>query len=100
LSFFCFVVVLSIQQYALKTQKRVKSILLFITIISQIVVWQAGLTTTSNKKGSEKKPLNIVMITADDLALQLGCYGDTIANTPNIDKLAAMGPLSGKQSFS
>ncbi|QDV40510.1 Arylsulfatase [Stieleria neptunia] len=31
---------------------------------------------------------NILLITADDLGLQLSCYGDTVANTPNIDRLA------------
>lgn len=32
--------------------------------------------------------LNILLITADDLGVQLSCYGDPIAKTPNIDKLA------------
>ncbi|HLQ46841.1 MAG TPA: sulfatase [Planctomycetaceae bacterium] len=34
---------------------------------------------------------NVVVIVADDLGLQLGCYGDKIANTPHIDLLAAEG---------
>ena len=32
--------------------------------------------------------LNVLLITADDLGLQLSCYDDPIATTPNIDKLA------------
>lgn len=32
---------------------------------------------------------NVLLITADDLGLQLGCYGDQLADTPNIDRLAA-----------
>ncbi|WP_182869154.1 sulfatase family protein [Rhodopirellula sp. JC639] len=31
---------------------------------------------------------NVLLITADDLGLQLSCYGDPIADTPNIDRLA------------
>jgi len=34
---------------------------------------------------------NFLVITADDLGRQLGCYGDTQAKTPNIDKLAGEG---------
>lgn len=30
--------------------------------------------------------LNALLITADDLGIQLSCYGDPIANTPRIDK--------------
>jgi len=34
---------------------------------------------------------NVVVIVADDLGFQLGCYGDKVAKTPNIDRLAAQG---------
>lgn len=34
---------------------------------------------------------NILLITADDLGFQLGCYGDKVATTPNLDRLAAEG---------
>jgi len=34
---------------------------------------------------------NVVMIVADDLGLQLGCYGDDVAHTPHLDRLAAEG---------
>lgn len=37
-----------------------------------------------------EKP-NILLITADDLGFQLGCYGDKYIETPNIDKLATWG---------
>lgn len=37
--------------------------------------------------------LNVLLITADDLGVQLGCYGDTAAHTPNLDRLAAQGCL-------
>jgi N-sulfoglucosamine sulfohydrolase len=34
---------------------------------------------------------NVVVMIADDLGLQVGCYGDKTADTPNLDKLAAGG---------
>jgi N-sulfoglucosamine sulfohydrolase len=36
-------------------------------------------------------PRNVVVVVADDLGRQLGCYGDGAARTPNIDALAAAG---------
>ena len=39
-----------------------------------------------------EKP-NILWITAEDMSPTLGCYGDTFATTPNIDKLAKEGVL-------
>jgi len=38
----------------------------------------------------ENRP-NIILITADDLGNQLGCYGDEYAKTPALDKLAEEG---------
>lgn len=32
---------------------------------------------------------NVLLITADDLGLQLSCYGDPIAKTPHLDRLAS-----------
>ena len=34
---------------------------------------------------------NVLLICVDDLKPALGCYGDTAAKTPNIDRLAARG---------
>ncbi len=38
-------------------------------------------------------PLNVLLITADDLGLQLGCYGDKVIRTPHLDALARQGRL-------
>jgi N-sulfoglucosamine sulfohydrolase len=38
-------------------------------------------------------PPNVLLITADDLGLQLGCYGDKSTRTPNLDALAKRGRL-------
>lgn len=34
---------------------------------------------------------NVVLLIADDLGMQVGCYGDKVARTPNIDRLASQG---------
>ena len=36
-------------------------------------------------------PRNVVLIVVDDVGFQLGCYGDELARTPNIDRLASEG---------
>ena len=38
-----------------------------------------------------ERPPNVLLITADDLGLQLGCYGDETVPTPRLDALAARG---------
>lgn len=50
-------------------------------------------TITYCQPSQNKTPLNILLITADDLGLQLGCYGDPIARTPHLDALARQGVL-------
>ena len=42
-------------------------------------------------QGSEVNRPNILFIAVDDLAPSLHCYGDLVARTPHIDKLAASG---------
>jgi arylsulfatase A-like enzyme len=47
---------------------------------------------TSNQKGQEKTKPNIIFIMADDLGYgDLGCYGQELIETPNIDALASAG---------
>lgn len=50
------------------------------------------LLTATNLLSAEKRP-NVLFLISDDLNNMLGCYGDPLAKTPNIDRLAARGVL-------
>ncbi len=61
------------------------------TLMSWVLL---AITLTANADDAAKPKSaarNVVVIVADDLGWQLGCYGDKQAKTPNIDKLAAEG---------
>jgi len=49
----------------------------------------------SGVQGATQRP-NVLFIAVDDLKPVLGCYGDKLAKTPNMDKLAARGMLFEK----
>lgn len=44
-------------------------------------------------KQATEKPLNILFIAVDDLRPELGCYGNPIVKSPNLDQLATQGTL-------
>lgn len=45
---------------------------------------------STSTKAQDKKP-NIIWIITEDISLELGCYGDKLVKTPNLDKLASEG---------
>lgn len=46
---------------------------------------------TRKAVGQSATPPNILLIIADDLGQHIGCYGDTIARTPNLNRFATQG---------
>jgi N-sulfoglucosamine sulfohydrolase len=44
-----------------------------------------------NTAHAQAAPRNVLILIADDLGLNLGCYGDPVIKTPNIDGLAKRG---------
>ncbi len=53
--------------------------------------WSFGLLILVAGNAFAAANRNVVIIVADDLGMQLGCYGDKAARTPNIDRLASVG---------
>jgi uncharacterized sulfatase len=54
------------------------------------LTWTTGLWAAP--AASDARP-NILWLTCEDTGPQLGCYGDTYADTPNLDALAARGTI-------
>lgn len=48
------------------------------------------LSVNASAQQAQKRP-NIIWISTEDMSPHLGCYGDKVAKTPNIDKLASQG---------
>lgn len=56
-----------------------------------ILAFAGNLLIARNPLQAETKPLNVILICVDDLKPTIGCYGDPVAVTPNMDRLAAAG---------
>lgn len=69
--------------------------LLWISFIISCLISQAYAldSKASQKKGIAVDRPNVLFIIADDLADRLACYGDPVAVTPQLDKLANQGVL-------
>ena len=59
------------------------------TFVMLVLMLPAG---SKAQKKTGRKP-NILFIAIDDLKPVLGCYGDKLVKTPNIDRLAASGTV-------
>ncbi|MBS2211784.1 arylsulfatase [Carboxylicivirga mesophila] len=74
-----------------------------ITLLALVALFTISLNgcfTTNTKQANEADKPNIIYILADDLGYgELGCYGQKLIETPNIDALAASGMLF-KQHYS
>jgi iduronate 2-sulfatase len=46
---------------------------------------------TGASQAAENQRLNVLFIAVDDLRPELGCYGNPIVQTPNIDRLDKAG---------
>jgi len=64
----------------------------FLPLIFACMLLLALPTVVSAQDKGAKRP-NIVWITSEDHGPHLGCYGDTFARTPNLDKLAKKGMI-------
>jgi len=73
--------VASLQQNELKPFVMKKGYVLIRLVYASLLILAQPLLAS--------EPLNTLLITADDLGIQLSCYGDPIARTPRIDALAA-----------
>jgi N-sulfoglucosamine sulfohydrolase len=63
---------------------------LFISLIAAVFLFFTTGCSQPQKSKTTERP-NIVWIVTEDMNPILGCYGDKVAKTPNIDKLAETG---------
>jgi N-sulfoglucosamine sulfohydrolase len=57
--------------------------------VNPFLLFLAMLLVASAGRAAERP--NIVWIVGEDMAPELGCYGDAYASTPNLDRLASEG---------
>jgi len=70
------------------TENKRKARLVLVVSIVSVVIPLSGCNADSTQ---DRKPPNVLLILIDDLKPAIGAYGDSVAITPHIDKLAANG---------
>lgn len=61
-----------------------------ILMLTTLVAITAADDRSENSASGQHKP-NVLFVISDDLNCRIGCYGDPVAKTPNIDRLASWG---------
>ena len=72
-------------------KRSAKTILLFVLVALMILAPFALPANTSSATPPAKPKYNVLFIISDDLRPELGCYGNSMIKTPNVDALAARG---------
>ena len=74
-------------------RKKTISVTLSLLVIGALFLFSAGLTPKTPKQVAPQRP-NIIFIISDDHTQQaIGAYGNRLAKTPNIDRLAREGAI-------
>lgn len=60
---------------------------IFLSLVAAVLVW----VVLPGQALAQKKARNVVLIIADDMGLDAGCYGHKVVKTPNLDQLAKKG---------
>ena len=68
------------------------------SLLSGLVIFVLISSLGCHKTETEEKKLNVLFISVDDLRTSLGIYEDSIAISPNIDKLASEG-ITFRETF-
>ena len=64
---------------------------LVLGLVATVLLWGMILASATRTAGMGRTPPKVVWIVGEDLGPELGCYGDTNAITPNLDRLARQG---------